>query len=128
MPVLIDVTQDIKDGRYDIKPTFNHRVQKIFGKRIFVKLDNTDSIIIGNIRYTYNDNKDKLIIYVSFGWRRESDNKENTHSMIIKEYNLSNNVDLLSFMKRVRKELFEDEPQTKGFRWSFNASKLLDNS
>ena len=46
--------------------------------------------------------------------------------MIIKEYKYEDGVDLLLFMRRIRAELFKDEPQSCGFNWSFRAENLLE--
>ena len=119
--MLVDITQDIRQGKYvaNLSPICS----KIFGRRIFVRLDNI--ILVGNIQYTIDNNNLKVIVYVNFNFRSKLKKDLAPVNMIIKEYQYQKGVDLTIFMRRIRQELFEDEPQSPGFSWSFVAESLL---
>jgi|TARA_Y100000034_G_C6873549_1_gene399145 hypothetical protein len=120
--MLVDITKDIQEGKYTT--TFSPLCGKVFGRRIFVKLQD-DIILIGNIQYTINDILLKVIVYVNFNFRINRRKNLAPVNMIIKEYQYQKGVDLTIFMRRIRQELFEDEPQSPGFSWSFVAESLL---
>ena len=119
--MLVDITQDIRQGKYvaNLSPICS----KIFGRRIFVRLDNI--ILVGNIQYTIDNNNLKVIVYVNFNFRSKLKKDLASVNMIIKEYHYKENVDLILFMRRIREELFEREPQSREFKWSFVAKNLL---
>ena len=119
--MMLDLTTDIKEGRFLSRPSFSY--SKIFGRRIFVKLN--EAIIMGNLQYTIEKDKNVLIIFVNFNFNtRNKSNPDNTKNLILKEYKLSEDIDMILFMKKVRQEII-DEPQVEGFKWSFVAESLL---
>lgn len=128
--MLKDITKDIRDGRYPSPLSFRSYT-KVFGRRVFVKLQ--QSILLGNIQYTIDKKRDTnlLIVYIDFNSRRNKKHRSITYSinLIIKEYIF---FDTTLFMKRIRYELINYKPQPikdiRGkipFQWSFNANDLL---
>jgi len=118
---MLDIKQDIIEGRYP-PPTFNNRNHKVFGRRVFVLLD--DTVLGGNIQYMFDETKESLLVYIDFAIRRNSQSTSNSKKMIIKRYIVSDGVDMDLFMKRIRAEII-DEPQLLGLKWSFNAESLV---
>lgn len=117
---LLDITDDIKEGRFKSKPFFSWT--KLFGRRVFVRLNKV--IVLGNLQYTIDQVNNLLVVFVNFNFRARKKNPDSPISLIIKEYKLSPNIDMTLFMKEVRKELL-DEPQAEGFTWSFRGEHML---
>jgi len=121
--MLIDITQDIKEGKYD-HPSLSFFSRKLFGRRVFAKLE--DSVLLGHIQYTFDKENQNIIIYINFDFRKNKEHREyESHNLIIKEYPYEDGMDLDKYHIEIRKEIIKDSPQSEGFTWSFSARDLI---
>lgn len=122
MVTLQDVTEDVRQGKYNAH--FDPRGVKIFGRRIFVKI--ADRILLGHIQYTTDREKQKVIVYVDFNFRVKRNKRSNSPFLMkLVEYNYEDGMDLVLYIRKIRQELLEKEPQPPGIHWSFDPSKVL---
>jgi len=113
--MLIDITEEISKGKYDI-PKLSFKGIKIFGRRVYVKIG--ELIVLGHIQYTNDKNNKVIIVYISFI-------KDPEHNIKIKEYKYENGMDLILYLRIIRKDILEHRPQTQGYKWSFIGRDLL---
>ena len=117
---LINIKQEIEEGRFDIVRNFRNR--KVFGRRIFIKFN--EAILLANLQYTIDRLRQKIIIFAEFAKDRKT--KSSKYNLIIKEYTFEQGMDLDIYVSRIREDLIQEIPQSKEFIWSFNARKLLE--
>lgn len=123
MTTLIDITDDIKEGKYDF-PVLSFFGHKLFGRRIFVKLG--ELILLGHLQYTYETDRKVIIIYICFEFRKNKNLRDNSISNLkIKEYAYEDGMDLDKYLTEIRKEIINHSPQTQGYTWSFSARDLI---
>ena len=120
--MLVDITQDIKEGKYD-HPALSFFAKKLFGRRIFVKLN--DIIVLGHLQYTFDHDKQVVIIYISFDFRKNKELRDGQFNLKIREYPFEDSMDLDRYVTEIRKEIIRSSPQTEGFIWSFSARELV---
>jgi len=120
--VLVDITQDIKEGKYD-HPKLSFFGHKLFGRRVFVKIK--DLILLGHLQYTFDRDKLIVIIYINFNFRRNKKLREDLHNLIIREYPYENGMDLERYITEIRKEIIRNFPQAPDFNWSFAPRDLI---
>ena len=121
--MLVDITQDIKEGKYD-HPKLSFRGVKLFGRRVFVKLE--ELILLGHLQYTFDKENQVIIIYISFEFRRDTIlREEGNFNLKIREYTYEDGMDLDRYISEIRKEIIRNSPQTEGYTWSFAARDLI---
>ena len=121
--MLVDITKDIEGGKYD-HPKLSFFALKVFGRRIYVKLDNL--ILLGHIQYTFDKEHHLILVYINFEFRRNREHQyDNTLNLIIKEYAYEDGMDLDLYLKRIRGEIVKDMPQIEGYKWSFEPRDLV---
>lgn len=121
--MLIDITEDIKEGKYDY-PALSFFARKLFGRRIFVKLGKI--ILLGHLQYTFDIDKLVIVIYIDFEFRKNIPLRGNNKlNLKIKEYKYDNAMDLELYLTKIRQEIISSRPQSKGFTWSFEARDLI---
>ena len=121
--MLVDITEDIKEGKFD-HPKLSFKAHKLFGRRIFVLIGG--AILLGHLQYTFDQERNVLIIYINFDYRKNRNmRKETPMKMKIREYSYESGMDLDLYLSKVRKEIIRDKPQSEGFTWSFNGRDLL---
>jgi len=121
--MLIDITEDIKEGKYD-HPKLSFFGHKLFGRRIFVKLNN--QIFLGHLQYTFDKENFNVIIYISFAFRKKKSLREShSFNLKIKEYAYEDGMNLDLYITEIRKEIINYQPQSEGYNWSFKARDLI---
>jgi len=121
--MLIDITQDIKEGKYD-HPKLSFFGHKLFGRRVFVKVDSY--IFLGHLQYTFDKDNLVVIIYINFNFRKNVNLRDNDSiNLKIRDYPYENGMDLERYVQEIRREIIRSTPQSEGFRWSFAARDLI---
>jgi hypothetical protein len=123
-PYIRDITQDIKDGRYDClnKIQISRTIgNKVFGRRIYIY--SNEKIFDGMLRYKIDKEVQKIIVYAYL--YTGLDNKEIILDLLYYEFKESYNLTRYLTLIRADLLLVPQPKYTNNIKWHFIPSELL---